>query len=514
MSNFAALVEGVAHQRGWSHRAALVVDGRTLSHEQVHDGAARAASVLAEGGVRRGDPVLMALPDGAELAWAFLGAVRLGALAVPVNPQLPAHDHRYFVKDCRPTLVVCDDELSPRFGDPTMTASDLTTSLATAARHPAITVDADDRAYAQYTSGTTGAPRAAVHRHGDPLVYTSAFAEGAIFMTPDDVLLSVSKMHFAYGLGNSLFFPLLTGACSILHPRRPRPDDIAELVVRHQATVLFAVPTFYANLLRQGTPPTSFASLRVAISAGERLTPSLAQRTAEHLGCLVLDSLGSTEVGQAFAGGTLRRHRAHTLGPALDPYEVAVRDEAGRDLAPGEVGTLWVRGPTVLLEYLGQPEATSAALQGGWLRTGDLASLDEDGFLSHHGRADDMEMVGGITVAPLEIEELLSSDPSVSEVAVVAVADPDGGSHLQAFVVPARGATADERTAAELLDLALRRLAAYKVPRTVHFLDGLPRTATGKLRRFLLRSGHLPPAPPRAEGAVAVQARLEADASR
>ncbi|CAA9218434.1 MAG: Long-chain-fatty-acid--CoA ligase [uncultured Acidimicrobiales bacterium] len=513
MSNLAELIEGAAQAQDWSDRAALVIDGRTLSHEQVHDGAARAASVLAGIGVGRGDAVLLALADGAEFAWSFLGAVRLGALAVPVNPHLPPEDHRHLARDCKAALVVCDDDLSSHFGGPILLASALGSALALAARHPAVAVAADEPAYAQYTSGTTGIPRAAVHRHGDPLVYTRAFAEGAIDMSPDDVLLSVSKMHFAYGLGNSLFFPLLTGACSILHPRRPRPGDIAELVARHQATVLFAVPTFYANLLRHDTPAASFASLRVAVSAGERLTPSLAQRTADHLGCLVLDSLGSTEVGQAFAGGTLRRHRAHALGPALDPYEVAVRDEAGRDLGPGEVGTLWVRGPTVLVEYLGQPGATAAALQDGWLRTGDRASLDEDGFLSHHGRVDDMEMVGGITVAPQEIEELLSSHPAVSEVAVVAVADPEGASHLQAFVVPALGAPADDLTAAELLDLTRARLAAYKVPRSVHFLDGLPRTATGKLRRFVLRAGGLGPAPPRA-GAPGVQVSLEADASR
>jgi acyl-coenzyme A synthetase/AMP-(fatty) acid ligase len=274
-----------------------------------------------------------------------------------------------------------------------------------------------------------------------------------------------------------------------VHPGRPTPGSIAALVARHRVTVLFAVPTFYANLLRSEPEPGALGSLRVVVSAGERLPTALAERVTERLGCPVLDSLGTTEVGQAFVAGTLDAARAGTVGRVLAPYEVSVRDDDGRERPPGAVGMLWVRGPTVLLEYLGQPEATAAALRAGWLRTGDLASVDDDGFVSHHGRADDMEMVGGISVAPQEIEELLSLHAAVSEVAVAAVDDGHGASRLQAYVVPAAGVIPDEKLGAELADLARGRLAAYKVPRTVTFVEGLPRTATGKLRRFVLRSG-------------------------
>lgn len=490
--NLAALMEARARERGWSPRPALLVEDRTFTHGQVHDGAARTASLLAGMGARRGDAVLLALADGAAFAWAFLGAVRLGAVAIPVNPLLPSSDHRYLAQDSRSVAVVCDDELALCFDSQTrvLTSSGLTSSLASSDLLPAAAVDAGDPAYAQYTSGTTGAPRAAVHRHGDPLVYTSAFAEGALAMTADDVVLSVSKMYFAYGLGNSLFFPLLTGARAILHPGRPRPREIAELAARHRSTVLFAVPTFYANLLREQASPASFTSLRAAVSAGERLTTPIAERSTQLLGCPLVDSLGSTEVGQAFVAGTLQGPaRPGTLGRPLEPYEVSVRDDAGRDRGPGEVGMLWARGPTVLLEYLGQPQATAAAFDGDWLCTGDLASIDDDGSVSLHGRADDMEMVGGITVAPQEIEELLSRHPAVSEVAVVAVIDQAGASCLRAFVVPAPGVTSPERLSDELRSEARERLAAYKVPRSVWLVDALPRTATGKLQRFVLRSG-------------------------
>lgn len=500
--NLAVAAEDRSLERGWSSRAALTVGDRTYSHREVHEGAARAGSVLTGIGVRRGDAVLLALADGVELAWAFMGAVRVGAIAVPVNPLLPSDDHRYLAKDCRAVAVVCDDDLILHFEtcDRVLTSSGLASSLATSDPMPAATVDPTDPAYAQYTSGTTGVPRAAVHRHGDPLVYARAFAEGAVAMTPDDVLLSISKMYFAYGLGNSLFFPLLTGARAVLHPGRPRPQDVADLVAHHRSTVLFAVPTFYANLLSQHSAPSSFRSLRVAVSAGERLTPGVAERTTRLLGCPVLDSLGSTEVGQAFAGGTLRASgtseeasqtevRPGTLGRVLPPYEISVRDDAGRDRRAGKVGMLWVRGPTVLLEYLGQPKATSAAFDGEWLCTGDLASIDDDGFLCHHGRADDMEMVGGITVAPHEIEDLLGRHHAVSEVAVVAVTDEAGASRLEAFVVTSPGVTGDEQLAGELRQDVREQLAPFKVPRSVRFVDALPRTPTGKLRRFALRSG-------------------------
>jgi fatty-acyl-CoA synthase/fatty acid CoA ligase FadD22 len=496
--NLAATIEERAATGGWQDRPALVVEGRTLLHREVHEGAARTASLLASLGVRRGDAVLLALADGAEFAWAFLGAVRRGALAVPVNPQLLADEHRGLASGCRAAAVVCSDELSSRFPNvPVVGSSSLEGAVAAHAPEPAVAVGADEAAYAQYTSGTTGAPRAAVHRHGDPLVYSAASAEPILRLGTTDVVLSVSKMYFAYGLGNSLFFPLLTGACAVVHPGRPRPEDVVALVERHRVTVLFAVPTFYANLLRaaaaaaaaEGEGPSPFRSLRVAVSAGERLTAGLAERTSGLLGCPLLDSLGTTEVGQAFVGGSPDALRAGTVGRALPPYEVAVRDKDGRDLPPGSVGMLWVRGPSTLLEYLGQPEATAAAFDGDWLRTGDLASLDEDGFLSHHGRADDMEMVGGITVAPQEIEELLSTHPAVSEVAVAGVADDTGASRLQAYVVPHPDVAADEGLVQDLTGLARSRLAPYKVPRSFTFVDALPRTPTGKLRRFVLRSG-------------------------
>jgi acyl-coenzyme A synthetase/AMP-(fatty) acid ligase len=415
-------------------------------------------------------------------AWAFLGAVRLGAVAVPVNPRLTEADHAAAAVDSGARVVVCDCELAGRFvGRPVITAGELEAGLDRWPPAPAVDVADGDPAYAQYTSGTTGVPKAAVHAHGHPLVYFDAFAGPAIALDRSDVVFSVSKLYFAYGLGNSLFFPLLAGCRAVLHAGRPAAADVADTVRRHRVTVLFSVPTSYAGVVAAGGDD-AYASLRVAVSAGEPLGVPLARRARDFLGCPVLDGLGSTEVGQTFASNTLDTWRDGTVGRALPPYRVMVRDLRGRPLPRGEVGALWVAGPTLPL---------SAERFGEWMPTGDFAVLDADYFLHMRGRSDDVELVGGISVSPLEVEAVLSRHPGVSEVAVAGVVGEDGASRLRAFVVATAGA-AGAGTESELLALARAELAPFKVPRSVTFVESLPRTPTGKLRRFVLRAGAQP----------------------
>ncbi|MDQ6728512.1 MAG: AMP-binding protein [Actinomycetota bacterium] len=491
--NLAAVLEARAAGGGWSGDVAFLAGERVVTHAGAHDGAARAASLLTALGVGRGDRVLIAVPDGVEFVWAFLGAVRAGAVAVPVNPRLTAADHRAAAIDAGARMVVCSTDLAERFEDRVVvTADELESAFAGRPPLPPADMAPGDAAYAQYTSGTTGSPKAAVHAHGDPLVYFEAFALPAIAVRRADVLLSVSKLYFAYGLGNSLFFPLLAGCRAVLDAAHPRPDDIAELVRRRGVTVLFSVPTFYAHLVASGRPE-AFATVRAAVSAGEALNVALAERARKLLDCPILDGLGSTEVGQTFASNTLAHWRDGTVGRALPPYRVCVRDGRGRTLAPGRPGVLWVSGPTLPLGYLGPPArlavpGTGDATGGEWLCTGDRAELDGDGFVHLRGRVDDLEMVGGISVSPLEIEAVLSRHPAVTEVAVAGVLGPDGASRLAAFVVPATPA-ATGTLVEELVALARSELAPFKVPRSVLLVEALPRTPTGKLRRFVLRNG-------------------------
>lgn len=496
-ANLAAVLQSRAARGGWYDDVAFVAGDRSVTHAEVHEGAARVASLLAASGVDRGDPVLIALPDGPELVWAFLGAVRLGAVAVPVNPRLTVADHRAAAADTGARVAVCNADLGGRFdGRTVVPAEGLETALAQWPPREPAAVAPGDAAYAQYTSGTTGSPKAALHAHGHPLVYFEAFARPAIAIERGDVVLSVSKLYFAYGLGNSLFFPLLAGCRAVLHAAHPRPDDIAELVRGQAVTVLFSVPTFYAHLVAGGRSE-AFSSLRAAVSAGEPLTVALAERARAFLGCPILDGLGSTEVGQTFASNTLQLWRDGSAGRPLPPYRVCVRDDDGRELGPGQVGTLWVAGPTLLLGYLGRPSQAAGSRKGEWLCTGDRAELDGDGFVHLRGRADDVELVGGISVSPVEIEAVLSMHPAVTEVAVAGVVGPDGASRLEAFVVAAPGAGPADVVEDELVAMARAELAPFKVPRSVTFVDALPRTSTGKLRRFVLRAGTWPsPAQP------------------
>ncbi|TYB47903.1 benzoate-CoA ligase family protein [Actinomadura chibensis] len=489
-ANLALRLDALARRDGRWRRPAFHSAERSWTHGEVHALAASAASVLAGQGVRPGDRVLIALCDGIAWVTAFLAAARLGAVAVPVNPELVPDEHGFLADDCRARLVVAEDRLVGRFDGAAVLAGERLVRLAAdAPSGPAAAVTGDTPLYAQYTSGTTGVPKAALHRHADPARYQRAAGDGVVGVRHDDVTLSVSKLFFAYGLGNALVFPLFSGSAAVLVPHRPASAEIAEIAARHGVTLLYGVPSAYANLVAE-CPPGAFPSVRVAVSAGESLSVSLGARTGEVLGVPVLDQLGSTEVGHAFCSNTAWRDEPGTVGRPLPGYEVELRGEDGAPVTEGQ-GEIWVRGASVMTGYLDRPAETARALRGGWLRTGDLAEHVDGGALKHRGRNDDMEMVGGITVSPLEIERVLAEHPAVSEAAVAVIADEHGARKLRAFVVPRPGAPGADRAglADELIALARLRLAPYKVPRRVEFRTGLPRTATGKLRRFAVRTG-------------------------
>ncbi|HUZ19576.1 MAG TPA: benzoate-CoA ligase family protein [Acidimicrobiales bacterium] len=493
--NAAVQLAELAARSGWLDRRAYVEHERAWTHGECHRAVASSATLLAELGVREGDRVLIALHDRIGFVLAFLGAAHLGALAVPVNPRLGPKDYDFMVHDAVPRLVVCEEEIAVYFpGTPVLSASDLEREGPRQPPAPPAILGADAPLYGQYTSGTTGRPKLVVHRHSDLACHAAAVAHAALELTPEDVLYSVSRAYFSYGLGNTVFCALSTGASTALQPELPTIDAVSELVARVRPSVMFAVPTFYAVLLADGDPEP-FRSLRVAVSAGEALSPTLQARASSWLGVPILDGLGSTEVGHLFIANTLRQRRAGSCGHVLPGYEISIRDLQDEEVPRGSVGSLWVRGPTLMAGYHNRPEETARVLVDGWLRTGDRVAVDGDGFVHHCGRSDDLEMVGGITISPLEIETLLVSHSAVAEVAVIAVTDAIGASRLRAFVVPASGCAGSPELEAELTLLAREHLAAYKVPRSVRFVDKLPRTATGKLQRHVLRAGWPQPSP-------------------
>ncbi|MEU9344866.1 AMP-binding protein [Streptomyces sp. NPDC048278] len=490
-ANLAARLAELAERRGWCDRAAFHQGHRTWTHGEVHDLGARAATVLAGQGVGPGDRVVLALPDGIAWAVAFLAIARLGAVAVPVNPELPTADHAFMAADTEAVLCLTGPGLEDRFARRVRLGADQLLALAPAAAPaPAHPVGADSPLYVQYTSGTTGRPKGVVHTHAHPAAYHDLIGRRLLGITEDDVTLSVSGLYFAYGFGNAFVFPLFSGSSAVLADRRPNPATVDELIARHRVTLLYSVPSAYAALVAdRGTGHQGcFASVRAAVSAGEGLPDGLGDRVTELLGAPVLEQIGSTEAGHAFCANGLSHNHPGTVGRPVPGFEVELRDRDGRPVPDGHEGELWVRGPTVTPGYLNRPEDTARTLVDGWLATHDRAVRESDGAYRHLGRSDDMEMVGGITVSPLEVEAVLRTHPGVREVAVAAVPDGTGTGRLRAFVVPAV-VPAPDGLPDELLTLARQRLAAFKVPRSVSLLPSLPRTSSGKLRRHLVRRG-------------------------
>jgi fatty acid CoA ligase FadD22 len=487
--NVAADLADRAERYGWSSAPAYLVEDRVWTHGEVHDLAAGATTVLIDSGVRPGDRVLIALPDGIGWVVSFLAAARLGAIAVLVNPELTVDDHAFLTYDCRPTLCVSESALESRFDPGTwLDVEHLLIRSVTAARARPQRVAAKTPLYVQYTSGTTGEPKGVVHDHCHLPVYYEAVGRRVLGISQRDISLSISKLFYAYGFGNALAFPLYSGSSAVLVSDRPTPDRVAELVAQHRVSLLYAVPTAYAGLVDRADP-AAFESLRGAVSAGESLSASLGRRTAELLGAPVYEQLGSTEAGHAFCANGVDHNVPGTVGRPVSGYELALRDETGAPVSEGSEGELWVRGPTLLREYLnGSTDATKVVVDG-WLSTRDLACQEPDGTYRHVGRVDDMEMVGGITVSPLEIEKILAEHPLVREVAVAAVTNQIGATKLQAFVVPTHLISDESVLESELIGLARKRLAAFKVPRTARLTTALPRTSTGKLRRHVLRTG-------------------------
>lgn len=485
--NVAGDLAALAEQHGWLGRTAFITGGRAWTHGEVHDLSARAATVLAGHGIGSGDRVLLALPDGIGWVTTFLAVARLGAVAVLTNPELTAADHGRLAQDCAARLCVTGAALGDRF-ESWLDVEELLARAGRAVPAAVRWVNPDTPLYVQYTSGTTGEPKGAVHTHRHLPAYYEAVGGPVLGIGPRDVTLSVSKLFFAYGFGNALAFPLYSGSAAVLVADRPPAERIAELVDRHRVTMLYAVPSAYAALTAKADR-AAFASLRGAVSAGETLPAAVGERAADLLGVPVYEQIGSTEAGHAFCANGVSGNVPGTVGRPVPGFDLQLRDRNGHPVPDGAEGQLWVRGPTLMRGYLNRPEQTAAVLAGGWLATHDVASRQPDGTYRHHGRADDLEMVGGITVSPLEIERVLVRHPQVTEVAVAAVRDDTGATKLRAFVVPTGPRAGAVHLEADLLGLAREHLAAFKVPRTVRIVPHLPRTATGKLRRHIVRTG-------------------------
>ncbi len=493
---------------GLGDRIALTGVAGEVSYAQLAARVRQAARGLRGLGLQPEQRVVMVMADSPEFVITYLAAMRIGAVPVPISTMLRADDIAEILIDSRARVIA----VSAVYHD--VVASALTfpgvrevsavvtdgaaqpepvAGLPTSAlgRLPAAGPDetypttADSPAFWLYTSGTTGAPKGAMHRHGSVKVVCETYGTQVLGITADDRCLSAAKAFFAYGLGNSLLFPLSAGATAVLEPAPARPDVIAERARTFGATLFFAGPTFFANMLRAGLPPDALAGVRLAASAGETLPALLYQRWTAHFGVDILDGIGMTEMLHIFASNRPGQVKAGTTGVAVPGYDLRVLGEDGQEVPPGTPGTLFVRGESAATGYWSRYDASRQVFQGEWLRTGDTYVVDADGYYACLGRTGDMLKASGIWVSPAEVESRLLAHAEVAQAVVVAANDSDGLERPVAFVQLNPGALADEQI---LIAFCKLGLPSFKRPRRIVFVTEYPTTATGKIRRVELRA--------------------------
>lgn len=471
-------------------RVAIHFRNRTYTYREVEEQAARCRGALAAQGIGSGDRVALVMSDSPEMIFAFLGIIGLGAIAVPCNTLLPPDGLAYVFKDSEAKLVV----MSPEHQAHVMAARPLKSILAEALLRdaepaPMGPFERDTPCLVLYTSGSTGQPKGAVHRHGHMPWTVESVARKVYQLAPDDRLFSVPRLFFAYGLGNSLSVPLGGGASTILLSERPSPALIAEVFAKYRPTIFFGVPTVFRMLLehvRQGNALDT-RSLRFAVSAGEVLPLATWNEWKALTGSEILETIGTTELLHAFIHNYRERNRPGSSGEVLEGYECRLVDDGGNIVEGAGRGHLHVRGGSAIPYYLNQPATTSETIRDGWVRTGDVYRRDADGFFWFEGRGDDLFKCSGMWVSPAEVEEAVARHPAVLEAAVIAEADDTGGTIPAAYVMLRPGSPAQESLKAEILAKAAESLPRFKQPKRIHFIEQLPRTPTGKVQRFKLR---------------------------
>jgi benzoate-CoA ligase len=491
---------------GRGSKTVYIDDHGQYSYVELRDRMNRAANVLGALGVEMESRVMLALLDTIDFPSVFLGAIKAGVIPVPVNTLLTTADYKFMLEDSRVRALIISEALLPAFVPLLDHVSSLKhvivsgrdahghlhlqqlMAAASTSYEPAST-KADDACFWLYSSGSTGAPKGAVHVHSSLIQSAELYAKPILGIREGDLVFSAAKLFFAYGLGNALTFPLSVGATAVLMAERPTPAAVFKRLTEHRPTIFYGVPTLYGALLAHPERPgKSQLALRVCTSAGEALPAELGQRWTEQFGVEILDGIGSTEMLHIFISNRPGEVRYGTTGKPVPGYEIRLVDEQGTDAAVGEIGELQINGPTSAMCYWNNRARSLTTFVGPWTRAGDKYTRDAEGFYTYGGRSDDMLKVSGMYVSPFEVEAALMSHPDVLEAAVIGVADDQDLIKPKAFIVARPGVAGSPALADSLKGHVKNRLAPYKYPRWVEFMPELPKTATGKIQRFKLRA--------------------------
>ena len=496
------------HMReGRADKVAIECGDERVTYGQLSTRVNQFGHALKSLGVRMEERVLLLLLDTPAFAVSFFGAIKIGAVPVPVNTLLKPADYKYLLNNSRARIAVASDSLLPLIqsiprselpylekiivvGEAPKGTAALTNLLENQpAELEAAPTHKDDAAFWLYSSGSTGPPKGCVHLQHDMVVSSERYAKAILNISDNDRCFSAAKLFFAYGLGNGLYFPLSVGATSILLPGPPRPQSIFEVIERHRPTLFFSVPSNYVKLLEHPASEKEFdlSSVRYGISAGEALPAAVFHRFKQRFGVEILDALGSTEALHMMISNAPDAIRPGSSGKVLPGFEAKIVDDNDHPVAPGEIGNLLVKADSTCAGYWNEHEKTKATISGDWLRTGDKYHQDADGFYWYAGRSDDMVKVSGVWVSPIEIERVLSEHPAVREVAVVFRPDANQLPKPAACVVLRDGTAGSPEFARQLQEFVLEHLPVYKRPHSIEFHAELPKTATGKVQRFKLR---------------------------
>ncbi|CAG0937259.1 benzoate-CoA ligase [Thermoflexales bacterium] len=490
-------------REGRGDKVAVLCEERSCTYLQLQEGVNRFGNALKTLDVRMEERVALLLLDTEVYPQAFFGAIKIGAVPICLNTMNRSQDFQFYLNDSRARVLIVDalllDQIEPirrnlSFLEHVIVANgsapvgDLCLADLTAAQSPLLETAPtcrDDACFWLYSSGSTGSPKGTVHLQHDMVYSARTYGAKVLDIRGNDVFFSAAKLFFAYGLGNGIYFPFCVGATAVYLPLRPTPADVYKTVRRHRPTLFFGVPTLYGQMLEE---EGIMDGVRLCVSAGEALPPAYLHRWKARFQLDILDGIGSTEMAHIFISNRPGEIVAGSSGKVVPGYEARIVDENMHDLPTGEIGTLLVKGDSAAAFYWNKHEKTRQTMMGQWINTGDKYVCDEKGYFHCAGRSDDMLKVGGIWVSPNEVESCLIEHPAILECAVIGATDEDNLIKPMAFVVLNSQHTASEAMENELKEYVKANLAMYKYPRWIRFIDELPKTATGKIKRFELRA--------------------------